>query len=195
MAVDRAQSTDEYDVRREVHDRLKAQHREARRHRLGAVHVMPESSAEIPDEQRARVVVLGPEFTHKSKDSASSAMVEIERIMQSRGNAPRHHRNMLVFIAPDEYRNAEWAQSIRKYLAWLSIERDAASLNLDHQQNVQVAEGIKREKLAVDEQLQETYSWLIVPQQDRNKPITLEQQRLSGKNPFLERAERKLRED
>ena len=191
-AQDRAESMDEYDILNEVANRLKAQKWDRRV--LGSVHIMPDGSAEIPDEQSVRVVVLGPEFTHKSNDSASAAIHEIDSIMNSRGNSPRHHRNMLVFIAPDDTRNAEWTASISKYLAWKSIERDAATLNLDHQQNTQVQEAIKREGETVDEQLQETYSWLIVPlQPDGNQPVSLSQERLSGKQPFLERAARKLK--
>ena len=193
-AEDRAQSMDDYKVLEEAGKRLHAQNLRAYTNALGSVHIMPESSAEVPDEQSARVVVLGPKHTHRNNRADSKAMQEINEIMNSRGNSPRHHRNMLVFIAPDETRNAEWAASIRKYLAWESIDNDAATLNLDHQQGKQVKEAIKREGETVDEQLQETYSWLIVPlQPDRNQPVTLSQERLSGKNPLLERAARKLK--
>ena len=115
--------------------------------------------------------------------------------MNNRGSSPRHHRNMLVFIAPDEARCAEWRGSIRKYLAWKSIHDDEKEdkINLDTQQRKQVEEAVRREGETVDEQLQETYSWLIVPlQPDGSEPATLSQERLSGKNPFLERAARKL---
>ncbi len=191
-AEDRAEGMDEYEILKEVDSRLNAQPWDRRA--LGSVHIMPEGSAEIPDEQSVRVVVLGPEHTHKSNDRNSAAMQEIESIMNSRGNSPRHHRNMLVFVAPDDVRNLEWADSIRKYLAWKSIERDAAVLNLDHQQSTQVEEAIKRESETVDERLQETYSWLIVPlQPDRTAPVALSQERLAGKNPFLERVARKLK--
>ena len=72
---------------------------------LGSVHFLPESSAEIPDEQSVRVVVLGPEQTHRINRFESEALQFISEIMTSRGNSPRHHRNMLVFIAPDDTRN------------------------------------------------------------------------------------------
>ena len=67
-------------------------------------------------------------------------------------------------------------------------------LNLDAQQSRQVAEAIKRESETVDKRLQETYCWLIVPQQpDRNQKVTLEQERLSAAGEFLQRAARKLK--
>ena len=193
-AEDRAQSMDEYKVLDEVGKRLHAQNLKSYTKVLGSVHIMPEGSAEVPDEQSARVVVLGPEHTHRTNNTDSAAMIEARDIMENRGNSPRHHRNMLVFIAPDETRNSEWEESIRKNLAWKSIERDREVLNLDAQQSRQVAEAIKRESETVDKRLQETYSWLIVPQQpDRNQKVTLEQERLSGSDEFLQRAARKLK--
>ena len=193
-AEDRAQSMDEYKVLDEVGKRLHAQNLKSYTKVLGSVHIMPEGSAEVPDEQSARVVVLGPEHTHRTNNTDSAAMIEARDIMENRGNSPRHHRNMLVFIAPDETRNSEWDEIIRKYLAWKSIESDREVLNLDAQQSRQVAEAIKRESETVDKRLQETYCWLIVPQQpDRNQKVTLEQERLQGSAPFLERAARKLK--
>ena len=170
------------------------------------MHFLPEGSAEVPDEQSARVVVLGPEHTHRTNNTDSTAMKFITEIMNSRGNSPRHHRNMLVFIAPDETRNNEWEESIRKYLAWKSIERDREVLNLDAQQSRQVAEAIKRESETVDKRLQETYCWLIVPklpkldeqkkidlQREMKRELEYEQERLSGSDEFLQRAARKLK--
>ncbi len=185
-AEDRALNMDPYLVLEEAVRRLRAQPWDRRA--LG--------SAEIPDEQSARVVVLSPEYCHKSNDSASAAMEEINLIMTSRGNSPRHHRNMLVFIAPDETRNGEWQGCIRNFLAWQSINEDEKDgrINLDSQQRKQVEQAVKRESQTVDKQLQETYCWLIVPlQSDGSQPVSLSQERLSGKQPFLERAARKLK--
>ena len=193
-AEDRALNMDPYLVLEEAGRRLRAQPWDRRA--LGGVHFLPESSAEIPDEQSARVVVLSPEYCHKSNDSASAAMEEINLIMTSRGNSPRHHRNMLVFIAPDETRHGEWQGSIRNCLAWQSIYEDEKDgrINLDSQQRKQVEQAVKRESQTVDKQLQETYCWLIVPlQSDGSQPVSLSQERLSGKQPFLERAARKLK--
>ena len=62
---------------------------------------------------------------------------------------------------------------------------------MDVQQSKQVEEALKREGETVDKQLQETYCWLIVPvQPDANEPVTLTQERITGDNPFLERAAR-----
>ena len=191
-AEDRAQSMDEYKILEEAGARLRKQKWD--RHVLGSVHFLPESSAEVPDEQSFRVVVLGPEHSHKNNNNDSPAMTAAREIMENRGNSPRHHRNMLVFIAPDETRKSEWKASIRKYLAWESIKRDTESLNLDAQQSKQVDEALSRERETVDKRLQETYSWLIAPDQpDIKRKVALSQVRLTGSNAILERAAHKLK--
>ena len=158
------------------------------------MHFLPESSAEIPDEQSVRVVVLGPEDTHRINRTDSEALQFISEIMTSRGNSPRHHRNMIVFIAPDETRNAEWAASIRKYLAWKSIKSGPRTLNLDVQQSNQVDEALRREGETVEKQLQETYSWLIVPQQPKpNDDVGFAIERIRVSENFLDGAARKLK--
>ena len=191
-AADLARSMEDYRVLAEAGERLRAQQWD--RNFLGSVHFLPENSAEIPDEQRARVVVLGPNFTHKRNDDASSAMQEISEIMVNRGNSPRHHRNTLVFIAPDESRNAEWSASIRRYLAWRSIEADKEAHNLDIQQSRQVEEAVKRESETVDKQLQETYCWLIVPDQPSpTDQVEYATKRIRLSQNFLDGAARELK--
>ena len=90
---------DDYQVRAAVMKRLKDLPWE--RGELGSVHLMPESTGDIPDEQSARVVVLSPLEAHRSGNGDSDALKFVKQIMQTRGSAQRHHKNMLVFIAPD----------------------------------------------------------------------------------------------
>ena len=89
---------------------------------------------------------------------------------------------------------AEWTASISKYLAWESIKADKETLNLDVQQSNQVEEALRREGETVDKQLQETYCWLIVPQQPNPRDevgFAVEKIRLSEN--FLDGAARKLK--
>ncbi len=192
VAQDRAQDMDDYKILEAAGKRLRAQKWD--KSAFASVHFLPESSAEIPDEQSARLVVLAPEHSHKRNDETSAAMTEARDILENRGNSPRHHRNMLIFIAPDATRNSEWQDSIRMYLAWDSIKRDIAQLNLDVQQIKQVEQNLKRESEAVDTRLQETYRWLLVPDQpDRMGAVTLSPTRLPGSDDFLQSAARKLK--
>jgi hypothetical protein len=120
----------------------------------------------------------------------------VKNILESRGNAPRLYRNMLVFIAPDASNSEAWEHAIREYLAWKSIENETDSLNLDAQQRTSVANALKRTEETVISRLQETYSWLIVPvQPDPTGAIDYQAYRINGNDSFYERAIRKLRQN
>ncbi|MGQ9889777.1 MAG: DUF499 domain-containing protein [Aggregatilineales bacterium] len=196
IAQDRAQNIQPDLVYKEVTDRLRAV--SYRREDFAAAHVAPQSSDDVIDEQRARVVVLTPEYGHRGTSgtpSLSPAQEKAKEILENRGNAPRLYRNMLVFIVPDATNAEAWEKSLREYLAWKSIDDEAEPLNLDAQQRKQVATALKSAEQTLQARLQETYSWLIVPTQpDPTGPIQYEAHRISGQESFYDRAARKLRQ-
>ena len=194
-AQELAQRMDEYKVREEVKARLKALPWE--RGELGSLHLMPESTADIPDEQSARVVVLSPLEAHRNNDDNSDAIQFIKQIMQTRGSAQRHHKNMLVFIAPDATRYGELEASVSKWLAWNEIAEYEIKYNLDNWQRSQVQAAIKRENETVDTRLQETFCWLIAPTQPKSDhdDIVYSVQRINKSGNFLTGAARKLKSD
>ena len=193
MAQDRAQNIHEDLVYQEAIDRLRAV--KFRREDFAAAHIAPQSSGDVADEWRARVVVLAPEYAHKKNGSTSQAQEVAKEILENRGNSPRLYRNMLMFIAPDMTNAEAWAMSLREYLAWKSIDNEAEPLNLDAQQRKQVATALKRTEETLLARLQETYSWLIVPSQpDPTGPIVYQAHRISGQDSFYDRAARKLRQ-
>ncbi len=193
MAQDRAQNISADLVHQEAIERLKAV--KYRREDFAAAHVAPQSSVDVADEARVRVVVLGPEHGHKRNGgNLSKAQEAAKNILENRGNAPRLYRNMLVFIAADEGNAVDWNRSLREYLAWKSIDDEAEQLNLDAQQRKQVTTALKRTEETLLSRLQETYSWLIVPTQpEPTGPIYYEAHRISGQDSFYDRAARKLR--
>jgi predicted AAA+ superfamily ATPase len=194
IAQDRAQNIHADLVYQEAIDRLRAVR--YRREDFAAAHIAPQSSGDVADEWRARVVVLAPEYGHKRNGGSLSRAQEVAKeILENRGNAPRLYRNMLVFIAPDATNTEAWEQSLREYLAWKSIDDEAEPLNLDAQQRKQVASALKRAEETLLARLQETYSWLIVPAQPvPTGPIEYQAHRISGQDSFYDRAARKLRQ-
>jgi uncharacterized protein len=193
IAQDRAQNIHEDLVYQEANDRLRAV--KFRREDFAAAHIAPQSTGDVADEWRARVVVLAPEHGHKKNGSLSQAQEVAKEILENRGNSPRIYRNMLVFIAPDVTNAEAWGVSLRDYLAWKSIRDEAEPLNLDAQQRKQVATALKRTEETLLVRLQETYSWLIVPSQpDPTGPIEYQAHRISGQDSFYDRAARKLRQ-
>lgn len=195
MAQDRAQNINPDLVYAEAIVRLRTL--KFRREDFAAVHVAPQSSSDVADEWRTRVVVVPPElkYTHRRDNGTSGAQAWAQDMLENRGNSPRLYRNMLVFVAPDASTFEAWLAALREYLAWKSINDEADPLNLDTQQRNQVKASLKRSDETVISRLQETYSWLITPaQHDPTGPIDYEAHRIAGQDSFYDRAARKLRQ-
>ena len=126
-ADDRASALEADDVWAELIKRLRA---DRERGPFAAVHVVPESSGEVPDEMEARLVVLGPDYPHDNV-SESQAKAAADEILTRRGQQPRIFRNALLFLAPDHRRLGELEQAMRLFMAWRSIVQDQETLNLD----------------------------------------------------------------
>lgn len=193
IAQDRAQTRTEDEVYQEAIRRLREV--KYRREDFAAAHLAPQSSGDVADEWRFRVVVLEPYNGHKKSNGFSLAQQAAQDILENRGNSPRLYRNMLVFIAPDTANAEAWEKSLREYLAWKSIDEEAEPLNLDAQQRKQVGLNLKRTEETLLMRLQETYSWLIVPTQpEPTGPIEYQAHRIAGQDSFYDRAARKLRQ-
>jgi predicted AAA+ superfamily ATPase len=93
------------------------------------VHPMPRTSAEVPDDLDARLVVLGIEDVY-TKEAGNAAEIAAKSILETRGNTPRIYRNTLVFLAADKVRLQDLDEATRKYLAWESILDEKESLDL-----------------------------------------------------------------
>jgi predicted AAA+ superfamily ATPase len=161
------------------------------------VHPLPRSSADVPDNLDARLVVLPAEHPY-SKEGTSAAETAARAILEARGNTPRLFRNTLVFLAADRVRLQDLDEALRKYLAWTSIlaEKGEKALNLDPQQVTQAEAQKTAADLTVTARLPETYQWVLVPEQKTpQSAVTWEAVRLSGSDALAVRASRKLRSD
>jgi antitoxin component of MazEF toxin-antitoxin module len=191
LAQDRAAQLqqDEDRVWEEIIRRLRS---DRQRGEFAGVHIAPDSSADVPDEMAVRLVVLGPQHPHSSKDN-SKARIKVEEILNQKGVSPRYCKNMLLFLAPDKTKLALVEQSVCQYLAWDSIVREKEALNLDVFQSNQATTKQKQANETVDHLLREAYSWLLVPAQpDPQGPIEWQEIRLRGQDSPILRASRKL---
>ena len=137
-----------------------------KRGEFDGVHVAPTSSAEVPDEDSVRLVVLGPEYPHGAKvGDESRGRAAAAELLESRGTSPRRNRNMVVFLASDEMRLAELESAVRQYLAWDSIDRDKESLDLTAFFMKQTQEKRQAALEAIRQRVPETYIWLLAPEQ------------------------------
>ncbi|EAX48518.1 conserved hypothetical protein [Thermosinus carboxydivorans Nor1] len=174
---DRAQQYKSDDVELELEKRLKAMRD---RGEFAGVHVCPASSADVPDEQAVRLVVLSPQQHHRLGSADSPALAAAGDILASRGAGPRLYRNMLAFVAPDRELIASLDMEVRRYLAWQSVLDEAEALNLDAHQRREAAESKKRADETVDIRLKEAYSWLLTPYQEGAGPVMWETVRIGG---------------
>lgn len=190
---DRAAKLDAAVIGTEIVRRLRQQTQ--RRGDFRAVHACP-TSADVPDESTARLVILPPTRGHQARSQNSSAFTAALKILEKRGDIPRTYRNMLIFVAPD---TGEWdslERETRRYLAWDSIVQDAEALNLDANQRREASRGQEQSNETLGLRLNETYSWLLVPTQEGTEPITWEYIRIPGsQETAVAKAVAKVRDD
>jgi uncharacterized protein len=159
------------------------------------VHVIPDSSSDVPDEDHARLVILGPDTPHRARNGSSKTQVAAQEILERRGNSPRIYRNMLIFLAADSERLGELQQAVRLWLAWTSIHQEEEQLNLDAAQKRQVTTQINKYDETIASRLNETYCHLIVPSQEGTNALEWNFTRLQGNDGLVERASRRLVRD
>lgn len=161
---ERAQQFSDDQVESEIERRVRDATRRDRGEFKG-VHPCPASSGDVPDDQEVRLVVLRAYETHKSNDQQSAARKAADDVLANRANSPRQNRNMLAFLAPDREVTEGLKQEVRRFLAWQSVVRDQAALNLDEHQRREAAEGEKDSDKIVQLRLNEAYRWLLIPTQ------------------------------
>ncbi len=155
------------------------------------IHTLPRTTADVPDDTDARLVVLLPEQSY-SKEAGNAAEAEAQRILETRGSSPRLYRNTLVFLAADAVRLQDLDEALRRFVAWTSILDERVALNLDPHQVRQAEAQLKASDGAVAARLPEAYQWLLAPQQLKpSDPVTWQAVRLSGNEPLAERAGRR----
>ena len=198
MAQDRAENHfNDADVDEEIRRRLDTA-LNGDRGAFAAVHVCPRSSADVPDTDEARLVVLDPTMSHDTKTNRSEALRAAKQMLTERSGGARQCRNMLVFLAADVSRLAELRQAVRSHLAWLSIRDDAESLGLDPFQTRQTETKSDDADKTVDSRIPETYVWMLnpsLPSEDLTGETRWEKARVTALGTLAERASRKLVHD
>jgi predicted AAA+ superfamily ATPase len=153
---------------------------------FAGMHVAPDSTAEVPDADDVRLVVLHPSRPHSKGADNSAAMAFARETFERRGSAQRTNRNMLVFLAPDTKRLDELADATRDYLAWTWIAERVEELNLAPQQAKQVETNRGRSDEAVTARIAQSYHWVLVPEQpEPTRPARITVEKADGANERL----------
>ncbi|WP_373069900.1 Swt1 family HEPN domain-containing protein [Gemmatimonas sp.] len=194
LAQDRAASHFETDdVDEEIRKRL--DRARAATGKFARVHTAPRTSGDVPDEDVARLVVLGPEHTHDPKSEESPALTFAGHLLGERAGGARRYRNMLVFLAADRGGLDDLRTAVRQWLAWTSVDRDRDTLSLDSFQIRQVEAKVSETDETVNLRLAGTYHWVLNPNQaidDPTGPIRWDVVRVTGSDPLAERVSKKL---
>lgn len=161
---DRASQRSPEEVEEEIERRLRGIRRDRP---FGRIHICPDSSLDVADDQDVGLVILQHQDTYKANTPEDKAIQAAENILSSRGTAPRIYRNMLAFVAPDQNTISALYEEVKRYLAWKSIKADSTDLNLDAAQNRETDNNLVRSNQTVDSRIQETYAYLLVPYIDR----------------------------
>ncbi|NLG46720.1 MULTISPECIES: Swt1 family HEPN domain-containing protein [Mycobacteriales] len=193
-ARDYAEQLHKEDVWAEVVRRLQT-HRRTAPDGFTAVHVAPESSADVPDEQEVRLVIVPPSHTHSK--GGPDAVDWARDVTEHRGSAARTHRNMVVFLAADAARWRELEAAVRDFLAW-SYVRDNADKDLDltASQREQAVDRVATHDRTVHDRLLETYQWVLAPiQPDATRPLLIETKKTTAGDNLSDRAATCLRNE
>jgi hypothetical protein len=183
--------SDRYPVWEEIIKRLKA---DKNRGEFSAVHVAPESTADIPDDPTlgVRLVVLDPQHFHSKSNEDSPARKWVENALNHKGSSPRYYKNTLLFLAPDKAKIENLERNTAQYLAWKAIVDDKDTLNLDVFQSNQATTKLKQSNQDVDTILRDTYQWLLIPNQpEAQGRIEWKETRLSNQDSPILQASRK----
>ena len=193
-AKDQAERLHPEDVWAEVTRRLQVQART--RGQFAGVHIAPESNADIPDLEEARLVILHPKVAHK-RGTDSPAKQFAHAATERRGTANRTHRNMLVYLAADEARLEELDSATRDYLGWTHVLANDADLDLTQNQRTQAAKRQSQADKTVTSRLLQTFTWALVPAQpDPGAPFVVREVKVEGQSDSLaERMSRRLGND
>ena len=196
LAQDRAGDLLEDAVFEEIRARL--QHEAATRADFARVHVMPDSSNDVPNEPGAALVILGPGTSHTARAKESAAHREAASILETKSGGARTYKNTLVFLAVDGARYGDLEGAVRAYLAWKSIENDAKqeNLNLDTFQRNQAKTKAADAEKTLASRIPEAYQWLLIPSQpDPRGEVMWEETRLTAKEGLVTRAAKRLKNE
>ena len=180
-------------VLQELENRLRKNLRDAGDFRR--VHCLPQSTADVPDERAARLVVIGVDHPY-SKEQGNAAEAKAKAILETRGSAPRIYRNTLVFLVADKTRWQDLDKALRKFLAWETIADGREAYDLSSQQEKQARNRRDKASELVAAQIPETYRWLLAPGKTKpDAPVEWRAIRLSGTGSLAVKASEKLRRE
>ena len=139
-----------------------------------AVYACPKSSADVPDEQTARLIILPPKFAFVEGLEDNAAVKRAKDFLDNRGTVPRRWKNMLLFMAADEKRLEVLHEAARDFLAWTAVNKESRTLNLDSLQLEDAKSNLKTATETFAMKISQAYGKIFAPERsddgDLNRP-------------------------
>jgi hypothetical protein len=140
---------------------------------FAAVQIAPDTSADIPDGDDLRLVLIHPAIAHDpgngpgnlSADGASAAVRFAMDAVRHRGGDQRVWRNRLAFLAADLRAAQEVAEAAADFLAWDEVHRRGAAGGLAAGEAGPAASRRRRADDALTARIRQAYVWVLVPEQ------------------------------
>lgn len=181
----------------EITRRLRAEERS--RDVFDRVHISPESSADIPDLEDARLVIAHPRHSWRKQESRESEAYRwVHDAVGAKGASQRIHRNTVVFLLADRNQLEGLEAATRAYIGWKQVQATSESLNLSVQQRKQADEQVGNFDRVVADRIRGTFIWMVYPvQPEPTQPFELEAEKVpdSGGRSLAERVSYKMRRD
>ncbi|UTT52007.1 DUF499 domain-containing protein [Microbacterium maritypicum] len=163
------------------------------------VHVAPESSADIPDLENTRLVIVHPRHSRlKNSGDDAAAHQWVRAAIEQKGASQRIHRNTLVFLVADKNELELLEGATRTYLGWKRVQATSDTLNLSAQQRKQTDDQVARFNQTVTDRIRDTYGWAMYPEQfDATKAFSLGVDKVPDKsgNSLAQKVSAKLSRD
>lgn len=125
------------------------------------VFIWETSPSVIPDTEDLKLVILSEENR-----------AQIEQISATKGQTPRIYRNTLFFLYPAESERPSFYNTLRRRLAYESLNKDS-QLHLTEEQKKTVRKELEKLKEETREPLRRVYRLIAVPDQGAFKTIDL----------------------
>ena len=136
--------------------------------RRADVIVCPQDSADVPEAERVRLVILPPDATRPTRASEHDHAKDLAlSILQQRGDAGRVQRNTLLFLTARSDDVRDLRNRVRDYLAWHSIIIGETKIeNLSGNREAQANGSLRSAENGVRTALVRAYRQALAPVQD-----------------------------
>ena len=163
VAADRREQLDT----RTVNAHIAGQLQEAGGRRADVI-VCPRDSADVPEAERVRLVILPPDAARPTRASEHDRAAELALdILKHRGEAGRVHRNTLLFLAARSDELRDLRNKVGEYLAWESIVTGETKIEtLSGLRRAQAHDNLRSAERAVRNALVRAYRQALAPVQD-----------------------------